>query len=138
MKVSNLDKTRRIAQIQEWILQDMRSVDIIDLCIKDYEISDRQAKRYIADANREFGRITEKNLERRLYYHIQRRNKLLRDLDEKSKTTPAGIDSQLRVLQDIADLEQLYKLKIEVQGVKGGAAIQTESTHKVIFEDYAK
>jgi hypothetical protein len=137
-KSDNIELQRRIRSVQDWILKDYFTTDIIESCIAKWGVSRAQAYRYLADANHEFGKVTEKNLEKRLYYHIQRRNKLLRDLDEKSKTSPAGIDAQLRILQDIADLEQLYKLKIQVEGVKGGAAIQTESTHKVIFEDYAK
>lgn len=77
--------------------------------------TERQAYRYISNANDAFAKITEKKLERRLNYHIQCRNKLLRDLEEKQKKTPAGIGVQLNILQDIAKLEELYTLKVEVQ-----------------------
>lgn len=136
-KSSNIEKAKRVRIVVEWILQDHITTDIVNNCIEKWGVSERQAMRYLADANKEFEKITEKKLEKRLNYHIQRRNKLLRDLDPKERRTPSGITAQLNVLQDIAKLEKLYTLKIEHSG-KDGAAIQTESTHRVIFENYAE
>lgn len=136
-KVDKLEKDKRIRIVQEWMLQDHITTDIVNKCVITWQIGERQAMRYISDAGNGFGKITEKKLEKRLNYHIQRRNKLLRDIDPKEKKTPAGIKAQLDVLKDIADLEKLYTLKIEVAG-KGGKAIQTESTHRVVFVDYAE
>jgi hypothetical protein len=137
IKSDKIEKEKRIRIVQEWILQDHLTSDIVNNCVAKWGVCERQAMRYIADANKAFAKITEKRLERRLNYHIQRRNKLLRDLEEKSKKTPAGIGVQLDILQDIAKLEKLYTLKIEHSG-KDGAAIQTDSVHKVIFENYAQ
>lgn len=135
-KSDNIEKEKRLRIVQEWILQDYLTSDIVNQCINKWGVTERQAYRYISNANDAFAKITEKKLERRLNYHIQRRNKLLRDLEEKQKKTPAGIGVQLNILQDIAKLEKLYTLKVEVAG-PNGAAIQTDSTHRVIFEDYA-
>lgn len=118
-------------------MEDLLTSDIVTFCVIEWGISERQAMRYIADAKTGFAKITDKKLENRLNYHIQRRNKLLRDMDEAERKSPSGIKAQLDVLKDIAELEQLYTLKVEVAGPKG-AAIQTEVTHKVVFEDYAK
>lgn len=131
-----MEQQRRIRIVQEWLLQDFTSNDIAQQCVAKWGISERQAHRYISWANEGFAKITEKKLEKRLNYHIQRRQKMLRDLDDKYKKHPAGLSVQLDILQDIAKLEKLYTLKIEHSG-PDGAAIQTESTHKVIFEDYA-
>jgi hypothetical protein len=136
-KVDKLEKEKRIRIIQEWMLQDHITNDIVNKCVLSWGISDRQAMRYIADAKKGFSKATEKKLDQRMNYHIQRRNKLLRDLDPQYRKTPEGIRAQLKVLSDIAKLEQLYTLKIEV-GTKDGKALQTEITHKVVFEDYAK
>ena len=133
---AKLEKERRVRIVQEWILQDFLTSDIVNQCVAKWGICERQAMRYIADANKAFEKITEKRLEKRLNYHIQRRNKLLRDLDPQVKNSAAGIGVQLNILQDIAKLEKLYTLKIEHTG-KDGQAIQTDSTHRVIFEDYA-
>lgn len=135
-KVDKVEQQRRIRIVQEWILQDFPTSDIAQNCVNKWGISERHAMRYIAWANDGFAKITEKKLEKRLNYHIQRRQKLLRDLEEKYKKHPAGISVQLDILQDLAKLEKLYTLKIEHSGPDGGA-IQTESTHKVVFEDYA-
>lgn len=135
-KSDRLEKDKRIRMVQEWILQDHIISDIVHNCVTKWGVSERQAFRYMKDAAEGFKAITEKNLERRLNYHIQRRNKLLRDIKPEDKNTPAGINAQLAILKDIADLEQLYKIKVEHTGA-GGAAIQTESKHNVIFENYA-
>lgn len=136
MKSDKIEKDKRIRIVQEWILQDHITTDIVNNCVSKWGVSERQAMRYLKDANDEFAKITEKKLEKRLNYHIQRRNKLLRDLEDKFKKTPAGIGVQLDILQDIAKLEKLYTLKVEHTG-KDGAAIQTDSTHRVIFENYS-
>ena len=136
VKVDKVEQQRRIRIVQEWLLQDFTSSDIAQQCGSKWNISERQAHRYINWANEGFAKITEKKLEKRLNYHIQRRIKMLRDLDDKYKKHPSGISVQLDILQDIAKLEKLYTLKIEHSG-PDGAAIQTESTHKVVFEDYA-
>lgn len=135
-KSDKLEKEKRIRIVQEWILQDHIITDIVTQCGAKWGLSERQAFRYIKEAGEQFKAITEKNLEKRLNYHIQRRNKLLRDLKPEERNTPAGINAQLAILKDIADLEQLYKIKVEHTG-KEGAAIQTESKHTVIFENYA-
>lgn len=132
-----LEKQRRVRIVLDWILQDHITSDIVNYSIKQWGISERQAMRYIGMANEEFSKITEKRVEKRLNYHIQRRHRLLRDLGEAHKKTPAGISVQLNILEDIAKLEKLYTIKVEHSG-QDGKPIQTESTHKVIFESYAK
>jgi hypothetical protein len=119
MRSDKIEKEKRLRIVQEWILQDQLSIDIIANCVAKWGISERQAKRYISEAHKIFAKITEKIAERRLNYHIQRRNKLLRDLDPKLKNTPYGITAQLNVLQDIAKLEKLYITKIEHSGENG-------------------
>jgi hypothetical protein len=135
-KSDKLEKEKRIRIVQEWILQDFITTDIVNQCVNKWGVSDRQAMRYLSSANEAFAKITEKKLESRLNYHIQRRNKLLRDLDPGDRKTPAGINCQLNILQDIAKLEKLYTLKVEHSGQNGGAIV-TDTTHRVIFEDYA-
>lgn len=136
-KSDNLEKDKRVRIVVEWILQDHITTDIVNNCIKQWGVSERQAMRYIKDANESFAKITEKRLEKRLNYHIQRRHKLLRDLGETHKKTPSGIAVQLNILEDIAKLEKLYTIKVEHTG-ENGKPIETNSTHKVIFENYAK
>lgn len=135
-KPDKLEMQRRIRIVQEYILQDHITTDIVNNCVKQWGISERQAMRYIAAANEAFAKITEHRLEKRLNYHIQRRHKLLRDLGEQFKKTPAGISTQLNILEDIAKLEKLYTIKVEHTG-ENGKPIETNTTHKVIFESYA-
>lgn len=134
-KVDKLEMAKRIRIVQEWMLQDHITTDIINNCMKQWGISDRQAYQYLKKASEGFEQITEKKLEKRLNYHLQRRTKLLRDLDPAYKRTPEGIKAQLQVLEDIAKLEKLYTIKIEHTG-KDGAEIKTKTTHEVVFADY--
>lgn len=136
-KIDLAEKDKRIRQVQEWLLQDFITADILRQCVTRWGVSQRQGARYLADARKTFETITEKNLAKRLNYHLHRRTKLLRDIDPKYKNQPQGIAAQLAVLRDIADLEQLYKAKLEVSG-PDGKPIKTQTTHRVIFEDYGK
>ena len=118
-RIDKIEYDKRVRIVQEWILQDHLTSDIVTQCVNKWHVSNRQALRYVADAHNAFQKITEKKVERRLNYHLQRRAKLLRDMDDKHKRTPVGIAVQLDVLQDIAKLEQLYKIQIEHTGKDG-------------------
>ena len=107
VKSDTLELEKRVRAVQEWILQDHISSDIIAQCVNAWGVSERQAQRYISAAQQAFAKITEKKLEHRMNYHIQRRNKLLRDLDPKFRKSPPGIKVQLDILEDIAKLDQL-------------------------------
>ena len=113
IKSNKIEKEKRVRIVQEWILQDHITTDIVDNCVAKWGISDRQAMRYIKDADNAFARITEKKLERRLNYHIQRRKKLLRDMSKDLRNTPEGTRAQQKVLEDIAKLEGLYIARID-------------------------
>lgn len=110
--------------------------DIVTQSMQKWGITDRQAKRYISKAYESFAEITEKNVGRRLNYHIQKRMKLLRDIAPPDRNTPAGISTALRIIQDIAKLEGFYVEKHEHSGPDGGP-IHTETKHEVIFKDYS-
>lgn len=138
IKSDKIEYEKRVRIVQEWILQDHLSSDIVDQCMNKWGVSDRQAKRYLSDAHDGFRKITERKAERRLNFHIQRRMKLIRDMDEKTKKSPAGIAAQLQVLKDIADLEQLYHIQIDLGGSKNAPPVQLETTHTVVFEKYQK
>lgn len=114
-----LAREKRIRTVQEWILQDFLTTDIIKQCVATWGVSERHAMRYLKLANDAFSKITESRLEKRLNYHIARRNKLLRDLSDNAKKTPAGTSVQLAILSDIAKLEKLYTVKIEHSGKDG-------------------
>lgn len=136
-KSDQLEIQKRLRIIQEWILQDYLTSDIITQCVSKWGISDRQGFRYLEMANEGFIKITEQRLEKRLAYHIQRRQKLLRDIDTKTKNSPAGISTALNILEDIAKLEKLYTTKIELTG-KDGQPIQPSTTTVIIENPYTQ
>lgn len=118
-KADKIEYAKRVHMVQGWILQDFLASDIVEKSTDMWQVSERQAMRYLSDAHKAFQGITEKKAERRLNYHLQRRNKLLRDMEEKYRRTPTGLAIQLSILRDIAKLEQLYKIQIEHTGKDG-------------------
>ena len=82
-RIDKIEYEKRIRIVQEWILQDHLTSDIVAQCSNKLLVSTRQGMRYIADDHAALHRVTEKKAERRLNYHLLRRQKLLRDLEEK-------------------------------------------------------
>jgi len=131
-----VEMERRVRTVQEYILMDYPYADIVAQCIQKWGVCDRQAKRYIQDAYDSFKATLEKNFEKRLGFHLQRRMKLLRQLDPEERRTATGVRAELLVLRDIAKLEGLYIEKHEFSG-KDGAPIPLSVTHEVVFKDYS-
>ncbi len=115
-KIDTIEYDARIRVVQEYILMDYGKSDIVAQCVAKWGIKSRQAYNYINDAYEVFRKITEKDTEKRLSFHIQRRAKLLRDIDPAEKRTAQGTRAQLEILKDQAKLEQLYVEKIEHSG----------------------
>jgi hypothetical protein len=114
---SKLDKLKRIRLIQELILKDYSTGDIVTHGKEAWGLSERQIHRYISEAYEMFKELSEKNIERRLYFHIQRRMKLLRDLEKKN--TKGSTDTALDILDSMAEIEGLKKKRVEMTGENG-------------------
>lgn len=116
-RVDKIEKEKRLRIVQEWLLQDHTTSDIVTQGVAKWGISKRQVERYVADAYEAFRRMTESSTERRLYYHIQRRMKLLRDMERKQ--SPSGVSVSLSILDSMAKLEGLAINKHELSGQNG-------------------
>lgn len=124
IKIDKIEKERRIRVVQEWILSDHTSPDIVSQAAAKWGVSVRQAYRYVADAYKGFRETNEVVVANRLHYHIQRRMKLLRDLEKKN--TSHSIKASLNILDSMAKLEGVLIDKHELTG-KDGGPIQTQS-----------
>lgn len=114
---TDLEKLKRVRSVQEWMMQGFTSADIITAGIEQWKLDDRTLKRYIKDAYKSFRALSEKEIELLRSFHIEQRNKLLRDLagkDKFGKYVPQGAAVALDIMQDIAKLQGLYVEKVEV------------------------
>ncbi len=111
-KSTKVETDKRTRAVQEWMMQGHSSADIVRQCTAQWNITGRQAYKYIRKAYEAFREQAEKDMEARRQFHIQSRLKLFRDLQDKKSSKPAG--TALAILQDIAKLEGLYVEKTEI------------------------
>ena len=105
-KIDKLELSRRIRIIQDWILQDHVTTDIIHQSLLQWPgISERQAYRYLWAAKQFFIEKESENLDRKRAYYLARKRKLLRDMNPDEKKTAAGVAAANRVLDSMAKLE---------------------------------
>ena len=104
-KTSKLKLARRIRIVQDWIMQDHLTPDIISQAIAQWSISERQAYRYLWAANKFFREKQRQNLEEKIAYYLARKKKLLRDMNSDEKKTAAGVRAIDGVLNSMAKLE---------------------------------
>ena len=127
IRIDNIEKTKRIRTVQEYILRDYTASQIVDQCIHMWGVSIPQAKRYYRDAYENWREMSEQDADERRRYHIQARMKMIRDISEKERNTVAGKKLELAIRQDIAGLEGLYIKRFEHTG-KDGEALNQQPT----------
>lgn len=111
-KSTKIETDKRTRAVQEWMMQGHSSADIVRQCTAQWNITGRQAYKYIRKAYEAFRAQAENDIEARKQFHIHSRLKLFRDLQDKKASKPAGV--ALAILQDIAKLEGLYVEKTEI------------------------
>lgn len=133
-----LELQKRIRHVQEWILMDYVTGDIITQCVAKWNVSDRQAYRYLWAANRFFEERDKLSLEKKRSYYLARKKKLLRDMNPEEKKTSPGVIAVNRVLDSMAKLEGVTVNTLKLIG-DPDKPIKTESS--VAFTspiDYSK
>lgn len=133
-----LELAKRIRAVQEWILQDYITSDIIANCTSQWSVTERQAYRYLWAANRFFAEKDKLSLEQKRAYYLAKKKKLMRDMKPEEKKTPAGVVAINRVLDSMAKLEGVTVNTLRLIGDPDNP-IKTES--KVAFTspvDYSK
>lgn len=137
-KVDDIELDKRIRVVQEYLLLDYSKGDIAAQCVAKWGVSTRQGYNYIEKAYAAWEEINEKERKRLQKYHVQRRMKLLRNMDPAEAKTAAGTRAALEVLKDLAKFQGVAPSeKVEHTGPEG-APIQTETKHEVIFRNYGK
>lgn len=125
-KSAKIELAKRIRVVQDWLLQDHTTTDIINQCITAWKVTDRQAYRYLWAANRFFIEKDILTLEVKRSYYLARKKKLLRDMNPEEKKTAPGVAAINRVLDSMAKLEGVTVETLKLIGDKDNPLI-TES-----------
>jgi hypothetical protein len=115
-KSAKAETQRRIRIIQDWLLQDHVTTDIINNAVASWNISERQAYRYLWAAGKFFKESIRKSMEDKVNYYLARKRKLLRDMDPNEKKTAAGVKAINSVLDSMAKMEGITIDSVKVIG----------------------
>lgn len=107
-KSDQLEITRRLRQVQEWILQSHTYVDIVKQSINTWGVCERTAKYYIAQAEKQWKDNEISDMKILRARAIQKRLKLARSMSEEEKKTARGIRTLLELEKDMDKLRGLY------------------------------
>lgn len=113
-RASKITTLERIRYVQELILNDIGSQDIIRSIVAKWSISDRQAYRYLDSAHKEFEEKSKLSIERKKAFYKARKLKLIRSMDPEEKKTAAGVAAINKVLDSMAKLDGINIDKLEV------------------------
>lgn len=121
-KIDQVEKDKRIRIVQEWLLDEWPSQDIIAQVKAQWQVEDRQAKRYLADARAAWNEDEDEKVEQKRRRKIQKLQKLIRTMGRVWLGTPAGIRA----------IVQVEKLIIELEGLKPATKLDITSNGQSI------
>lgn len=116
VKTDKIELQKRIRSVQEWILNDYVTADIIANCVSTWSVTERQAYRYLWAANRFFAEKDKLSVERKKAFYLARKKKLLRDMNPAEKKTAAGVVAINKVLDSMAKLDGVSVDTLKVVG----------------------
>ncbi|MGN6438183.1 MAG: hypothetical protein ACTHMM_16705 [Agriterribacter sp.] len=123
----------RIRMVQEWLIEDWPSQDIVTNVIQKWGVCERQARRYISKARARWVEQEDIKVQNKRKLKIESLKKLKRSLHDRFKGTPAGIRAVLQVEKEIIALDGLRApIKLEHSG-PNGQPIQTENSSVVLY-----
>lgn len=106
-KSNNIEYLKRIRVVQEWILENYPYCDILSNIQKQWGVSDRQAKYYIAKARELWSVDDQASIREKKKIKIQKLQREIRNMKPEYRGTPKGINAVLAVYKEIARLENL-------------------------------
>ncbi len=116
-KASNIEAEKRVFTIQGWIIDGVQDYLIIKQATTHWNISSRQAKRYLKTAYENWKSDGEISIEMKRASRIADIKQDIRTLDEKFKKTPQGLKYILDAKKELNKLEDLYPAKkIQLSG----------------------
>lgn len=102
---TKVETAKRIRYVQECLLEDIPSSDIQKAIVEKWSVTERQARRYIWAANKFFVEKYEKKAAEKKAYYIQRKKKLLREMDPKERKTARGVMAANKVIDSMAKID---------------------------------
>jgi hypothetical protein len=130
-KVDKIEYSKRIRIVQEWLIEDWPSTDIIMQIFQKWGVGERQAKRYISVARQLWVSDEQAVIEQRRKFKVQSLKKLKRSLLDRFKGTPAGIRAIIAVEKEIIKLENLRPpVKVLHSGDANGEPIKISVIRK--------
>lgn len=134
-KTDAVEYEKRIRLVQEWIIDDWPTVDILTQIFTKWGVQERQAKRYISEARLRWSEDNQELVDRKRSMKIVSLKKLKRSLQERFKGTPEGIRAIVAVEKEIIKLDGLTLPKqIAVGGIKDAPPIPmqvSKITHNI-------
>lgn len=138
-KTDKVELSKRIRIIQDWILQDHVTMDIINQSMNMWKINERQAYRYLWAAKKFFEEKDTTSIQRKVAYYIARKKKLLREMSPEEKKSAAGVAAVNRVLDSMAKLEGVTMETIKLIGDPERPVVtKSEVSYTSSFVDYTK
>lgn len=122
MRISKLEKEKRILTVQGWIIDGVQEDFMRKQMRTQWGISTRQAKRYIKDAYEAWKQDVDVDVETRRQAKIAELQQLKRSLKQDFKGTPAGIRAIMMVEKQIIRLEPYSVKRIDL--TSGGDPLQ--------------
>ena len=110
-KTSKVILEKRIFTVQGWLIEAVPDYLILKQIIDNWNLSRRQARRYLDDAYKRWNVDTDATTDDKRQRAIARLQNEIRTMDEKFKNTPAGKATILRYEKEINKLEGLYRPK---------------------------
>jgi polyhydroxyalkanoate synthesis regulator phasin len=110
-KVTKVMKEQRIFTVQSWLIDAVPNALIIKQIINNWELSRRQAIRYLDEAFKEWNTETAATIEEKRQTRIAWLQNEVRSIDPKFKNTPQGKRTLLAFAKEISKLEALYPPK---------------------------
>ncbi len=132
-KDDKFNKEVKIRAVQEWLIEDWPSQDIVTNMMQKWGLGERQARRHIKMARERWTGQEKVIVDHKRKLKIESLKKLKRSLHDRFKGTPAGIKAVLQVEKEIIALDGLRApIKLEHSG-PNGQPIQTENTQVLFY-----
>lgn len=110
-KASGIESARRVHQIQGMITSGVPDYKILYFAQTTWNISERQAKRYLQKAYQNWKVDCEASIEEQRAAKIAELQELKNSLQESSKKTPQGLQVILNIQKEIIKLQDLMPAK---------------------------
>lgn len=135
---TRIETLERIRYVQECLLNDYESGVILKSVTDKWGVTERQGYRYLWAAWRFFENEKKKSIEAKTAYYLNRKRRLIREMDPKEKKTAAGVRTIDKVLNGMAKLEgvSVNTLKLIGDPDKPVSTVSTVISPQTI--DYSK